>query len=89
MDKKQGIFKELREYLDQIRMIDTHEHLDTEEEFIQEAADFGRLFLHYASCDLVSAGCPPEDMLRLQNDRDMNPAQKWSPAPVVSTGEIS
>ena len=77
MNKKQGILKELREYLDQIRMIDTHEHLDTEEEVIREHADFGRLFLHYASCDLISAGCPPEDLLRLQNIRDLSPAEKW------------
>ena len=59
MAQRQGLLKELREYLDGIRMIDTHEHLDMEEEFIREPADFGRLFLHYANCDLISAGCPP------------------------------
>ncbi|UCF98912.1 MAG: hypothetical protein JSV89_05065, partial [Spirochaetaceae bacterium] len=77
MSKQKGIEKELREHLDGIRMIDTHEHLDTEEEFIREPADFGRLFLHYADCDLISAGCPPEDILRLQNDLDMSPSEKW------------
>jgi len=77
MNKQGEIEKDLREYLEGIRMVDTHEHLDTEEEFIREPADFGRLFLHYANCDLISAGCPPEDIERLQNDRDLSPAEKW------------
>jgi hypothetical protein len=68
---------EIRQALDQIRMIDTHEHLDTEEEFIGQAVDFGRLFLHYANCDLISAGCPPADIERLQLDPNLSPRDKW------------
>jgi hypothetical protein len=77
MNKREAFEKELRSYLDEIPMIDTHEHLDTEEEFIAEPADFGRLFLHYANCDLISAGCPPEAIVKLQKDRDMSPSEKW------------
>lgn len=77
MRELDNLVKELREFLDTIRIIDTHEHLDTEEEFIREPADFGRLFLHYASCDLISAGCPPRDIELLQNDRDLSPSEKW------------
>jgi hypothetical protein len=77
MNKQGEIAKDLREYLEGIGIVDTHEHLDTEEEFIREPADFGRLFLHYANCDLISAGCPPEDILRLQSDRDLSPTEKW------------
>ncbi|MBN1401807.1 MAG: amidohydrolase family protein [Anaerolineae bacterium] len=69
---------EIRQALDQVRMIDTHEHLDTEEEFIGQPVDFGRLFLHYANCDLISAGCPPADIERLQLDPDMGPQSKWA-----------
>ena len=76
MVQKQNLLKELREYVDGIRMVDTHEHLDTEEEFIREPADFGRLFLHYANCDLISAGCPQEAILQLQNDRELSPSEK-------------
>ncbi len=64
-------------YLDTIRMVDTHEHLDTEDEFIAQPCDFGRLFAHYASCDLVSAGCPPADMARVQGDATLAPEEKW------------
>jgi hypothetical protein len=77
MSKQKEVEGELRRYLDEIRLVDTHEHLDTEEEFIREPADFGRLFLHYANCDLISAGCPPEHIKRLQSDRDLSPAEKW------------
>jgi len=42
-----------------IRLVDTHEHLLSEEERNRAALDFGYLFPHYASSDLVSAGMPP------------------------------
>jgi predicted TIM-barrel fold metal-dependent hydrolase len=77
MAQQQGLSKELREYLDGIRMVDTHEHLDMEEEFIREPADFGRLFLHYANCDLISAGCPPGAIHQLQEERNLSPSEKW------------
>ena len=69
--------REIRQALDAVRMVNTHEHLDTEEEFAAQHVDFGRLFLHYANCDLVSAGCPPTDIERLQNDAEMAPRDKW------------
>jgi predicted TIM-barrel fold metal-dependent hydrolase len=42
-----------------IRLVDTHEHLLSEEERTRAAHDFGYLFPHYASSDLISAGMPP------------------------------
>ncbi|MBN2553305.1 MAG: amidohydrolase family protein [Spirochaetales bacterium] len=77
MNRLADTTRDLRGYIDGIRMVDTHEHLDTEEQFIGEPADFGRLFLHYASCDLISAGCPPQDVLRVQADGDLSPLEKW------------
>jgi uncharacterized protein len=41
-----------------IRLVDTHEHLLSEEERTRAAVDFSYLFPHYASSDLVSAGMP-------------------------------
>jgi predicted TIM-barrel fold metal-dependent hydrolase len=69
--------QEIRAALDAVRMIDTHEHLDTEAEFAAQHVDFGRLFLHYACCDLISAGCPPADMEHVQLDTQMGPREKW------------
>jgi uncharacterized protein len=42
-----------------IHLVDTHEHLLSEEERHRAAHDFGYLFPHYASSDLISAGMPP------------------------------
>jgi len=42
-----------------IQLVDTHEHLFAEDERHRAAVDFGYLFPHYASSDLVSAGLPP------------------------------
>ena len=78
MSRNLALEREIREALDGVRLIDTHEHLDTEEEFIAQHVDFGRLFLHYANCDLISAGCPPQDIERLQSDTTMSPRDKWA-----------
>jgi len=78
MARDLSLEREIRAALDGVRIVDTHEHLDTEEEFIAQHADFGRLFLHYANCDLISAGCPPKDIERLQTDAQMSPRDKWA-----------
>ncbi len=45
--------------VNQILLVDTHEHLLSEEERNRAALDFGYLFPHYASSDLISSGMPP------------------------------
>jgi hypothetical protein len=45
--------------VDRLMLVDTHEHLLAEEERHRAAIDFGYLFPHYASSDLVSSGMPP------------------------------
>ena len=42
-----------------IPLVDTHEHLLSEEERHRAALDFSYLFPHYAASDLISAGMPP------------------------------
>jgi uncharacterized protein len=42
-----------------ISLVDTHEHLLSEEERHRAALDFSYLFPHYAASDLISAGMPP------------------------------
>src|SRR5512136_610349 len=49
----------IKDAVNAVRLVDTHEHLLSEEERNQAAHDFGYLFPHYASSDLVSAGMPP------------------------------
>jgi len=44
--------------VEKIPLVDTHEHTMPEAERSQYAVDFGYLFAHYNTSDLVSAGCP-------------------------------
>lgn len=48
--------------VEKISLVDTHEHTMPEAERNQYAVDFGYLFAHYNSSDLVSAGMPPRLM---------------------------
>jgi len=52
-----GFELRIENYVNKIKLIDTHEHLITEEERIQKAdqLDFTYLFSHYANEDLISA----------------------------------
>jgi predicted TIM-barrel fold metal-dependent hydrolase len=53
------LVQRMTEAINAIRLVDTHEHLLSEEERNRAAHDFGYLFPHYASSDLVSSGMPP------------------------------
>ena len=54
---KPGFETRIEKYVNEIRLIDTHEHLITEEERIKKAdqLDFTYLFSHYTNEDLISA----------------------------------
>jgi hypothetical protein len=77
MVRNMALEQDIRQALDETPIIDTHEHLDSESELAQQPVDFGRLFLHYANCDLISAGCPPGDIARLTGEATMAPRDKW------------
>ncbi|MHB1001086.1 MAG: amidohydrolase family protein [Armatimonadota bacterium] len=73
------LYKRIKSEVDMIKLIDTHEHLSHPYQ-LQEMGkiDFGRLFSHYASADLVSAGMPPVDMGQVQNcSSPLTPGEKW------------
>ena len=54
---KEGFEERIISAVNEIRIIDTHEHLPTEEERLQnpQSIDFSFLFRHYAKEDLISA----------------------------------
>ncbi len=56
----------LREHIAQIWLVDTHEHITHEEDWLtaeEGIVDFSRFFVHYASVDVVSAGFKSLDKL--------------------------
>jgi len=73
------LYRRLREQIDAVRMIDTHEHLQRESELPgPDEVGIGRFFAHYANCDLVSAGMRPADMARLiDRTNGLSAGERW------------
>jgi hypothetical protein len=66
---KDGFYNELLEYIQQLDIIDTHEHLLPEAMRLGTKADFFNVTLsQYASSDLISAGMPPSAMDTLRDE---------------------
>ena len=58
----------IKEAVDKVRIVDTHEHLVQEKERINKKPDLFEIFLqHYASSDLVSSGMPAEELDRVRD----------------------
>jgi hypothetical protein len=59
-------FSEIRKHIDGVRIIDTHEHLPPEEERIREEVDvLATFYQYYASADLISAGMPEAEFVKI------------------------
>jgi hypothetical protein len=73
------LYKRILAEVNNIPIIDCHEHLHHPHELMRlEDIDFGRLFTHYASSDLVSAGMPPADMEQVRSQEcDWSVTHKW------------
>ena len=56
------INERIKAEVEAVSLVDTHEHIMPEAERNQYAVDFGYLFGHYNTSDLVSAGMPPRLM---------------------------
>lgn len=70
------LYARLHDEIAKIRAIDTHEHLSLPHQLAEMGKiDFGRLFSHYASSDLVSAGMPSQEM---EEVRELTPLSGWS-----------
>ncbi|MBN2289988.1 MAG: amidohydrolase [Candidatus Glassbacteria bacterium] len=75
-------FRRLKASVDSIRLIDTHEHLTTEQLWLAQEVDLFYWFQQpwfpqYAGADLVSAGMPEED-LKFIGDPGRSPEERWA-----------
>lgn len=69
---------EILEYLSDIEVIDTHEHLPPFEKYCVFDADVISEYLsHYFSRDLASAGLPEKDLALLKIPGSMSVKEKW------------
>jgi predicted TIM-barrel fold metal-dependent hydrolase len=70
--------QDLLDEMKNMPVIDTHEHLESEETRITRKIDpFNVFMMHYASSDLVSSGMPAHEMNFLKSEDD-NLDKKWS-----------
>lgn len=70
----------LKEYIDSIWVVDTHEHLTSEDDLLamdERRIDFTRFFTHYASVDVVSSGMPDAEFGKVMNP-DTPLEEKWT-----------
>ena len=56
----------ISEYIDQIKLADTHEHLIAESIRNQSELDFTYLMPMYLNSDLISAGMPVDDLEKIR-----------------------
>jgi uncharacterized protein len=70
-------YSELLQYINEIPVVDTHEHTESEDVRIARKVDiFNTYMMHYASCDLISAGMTEEDMNFLKGESE-DLEKKW------------
>ena len=67
---------DLLQAIEEIPLVNTHEHIIPEEERTSSRIDFFTLAGHYAINDVISAGLSGDD-LALVRDPDAPPAQRW------------
>jgi hypothetical protein len=70
-------YQEMKAQVDQIRVVDTHEHIDPERMRLEQELDVFYLFSQYASSDAVSAGFPLRD-LEAVRDTGRSLAERWA-----------
>lgn len=74
-----GSFEAIKEHVDGIWVVDTHEHLTMEEDWLsadEGSVDFSRFFAHYASVDVISAGLSHENLEKVKKP-DTPLDEKW------------
>lgn len=75
--KNSRTYQRLKNVVDEIWLVDTHEHLMMEVARLETKIDLFYLFPHYASSDLVSSGMSPEDLEYIRNPE--NPLkERWN-----------
>jgi len=71
------VYEEILDYIKQIPVIDTHEHLVHSEDLLQGRDDVLQEFLlHYMSSDLISSGLDPQ-LLAIARDSERDLLERW------------
>ncbi|MHB9029275.1 MAG: amidohydrolase family protein [Candidatus Latescibacterota bacterium] len=71
------VYRRIKAAVDDIRLIDVHEHLSSEQLRLKDKVDFFYWFQHYSSSDLVSSGMKAADLRFLQDPSNPSEA-RWA-----------
>jgi hypothetical protein len=71
------LYRRIRGEIEGISMVDTHEHLISEQTRLSQKIDLFHWFSHYASSDLVSAGMPRDTLERVRCP-DLPVDERWA-----------
>ena len=67
----------LREAVDGLEVVNTHEHILPESQRVSQHVDFFTLAGHYAINDVISAGLPAEAQKKVR-DENASPGERWA-----------
>lgn len=74
---KPGFEQRIKDHVNSIKIIDTHEHLRSEEQILEKAPfDFTKLFQHYLQDDFISSGMS-KSVTNLMSNEDVTLDEKW------------
>jgi hypothetical protein len=74
---QQAIEERLREFIDSLTIVDTHEHMPGQEARRPANSDvLSEWLTHYFSCDLISAGLPPAHLAQVRDPNRPLP-ERW------------
>lgn len=62
-----GLYHRVLAEINRIAIVDSHEHLISEQARLRRQIDFFSWFAHYSSTDLLSVGMPAENLERMRN----------------------
>ena len=71
-----SVYENLLNVINQLQIIDTHEHLPMEVDRPKDTDVLAEWLTHYFSCDLVSAGLSPQE-LEIARDSSKNLLKRW------------
>ena len=76
MGKDSSTLESLRDFIAQVPLTDTHEHIRSEKDMIAGPPSVSHFFSHYASSDLVSCGMPWPVLMEIRGDT-ISEDEKW------------
>src|SRR5690606_27471181 len=73
------LMTDLAQHIQQIKLIDTHEHLRSEQEYVENGPDvLGDLFNNYVLADLISAGATQQAVNALTDTKNPDIEARWN-----------